>query len=334
MIQLIYRNFTFFSRQKQYAGSILFSRGKTIYDFLKEHIQNDFLQVKELRRTDRGSVILVRHKETKTPYIFREFEGSSEVYRKLLFLACPNLPRIYEAAEKDGHAAVLEEYIEGTIVSYDGICDNDRYSMLSVFPAIPEQQRQLITSRFASKESQEIIAQNMPELEKYAQRLDVVAGNYIHSLYRFFKLNAYRNEFTDIFSEPLDFYSEPLLQDFLQDEEQLREVGNFLFKAERYEEALRVFTLLTSKDQSQASDYQKLGYCHQKLGAYPPAIEAYQTAGLMQPNSWTVRHLATCHRLKGDYSQALSYYRKAAEMQPTNKTVLYQTGICLLELKC
>ena len=69
MIQLIYRNFTFFSRQKQYAGSILFSRGKTIYDFLKEHIQNDFLQVKELRRTDRGSVILVRHKETKTPYM-------------------------------------------------------------------------------------------------------------------------------------------------------------------------------------------------------------------------------------------------------------------------
>lgn len=225
-----------------------------------------------------------------------------------------------------------EEVID-LILRSSGICDNDRYSMLSVFPAIPEQQRQLITSRFASKESQEIIAQNMPELEKYAQRLDVVAGNYIHSLYRFFKLNSYRNEFTDIFSEPLDFYSEPLLQDFLQDEEQLREVGNFLFKAERYEEALRVFTLLTSKDQSQASDYQKLGYCHQKLGAYTPAIEAYQTAGLMQPNSWTIRHLATCHRLKGNYSQALSYYRKAAEMQPTNKTVLYQTGICLLELK-
>lgn len=71
------------------------------------------MQVKELRRTDRGSVILVRHKETKTPYIFREFEGNAEVCRKLLFVACPNLPRIYEAAEKDGRAAVLEEYIEG-----------------------------------------------------------------------------------------------------------------------------------------------------------------------------------------------------------------------------
>ena len=113
MLQWVYKNFTFFSGQKQYAGSILFSREKTIYDFLKEHIQNDFLQIKELRRTDRGSVILVRHKETKTPYIFREFEGSAEVYRKLLFLACPNLPRIYEAAEKDEHAAILEEYIEG-----------------------------------------------------------------------------------------------------------------------------------------------------------------------------------------------------------------------------
>ena len=90
-----------------------FQGAKTIYDFLIASLNTAFLPVKELRRTDRGSVVLVRHKQTKTPYIFREFEGSAEVYRKLLFVDCPYLPRIYEASEKNGRVAVLEEYIEG-----------------------------------------------------------------------------------------------------------------------------------------------------------------------------------------------------------------------------
>ena len=84
-----------------------------IYDFLTEQIQTEFTRVKELRTTERSCIFLVRHNRTNRLYIFRQFEGSAEVYRKLLFLECPNLPRIYEAAEKDGKAAVLEEYIEG-----------------------------------------------------------------------------------------------------------------------------------------------------------------------------------------------------------------------------
>ena len=85
----------------------------TLYDFLLERMQADFIQAKELHRTGRGKVFLMRHRTTKTPYVFREFEGSAEVYRKLIFLETPNLPRIYEAAEKNGRAAVLEEYVEG-----------------------------------------------------------------------------------------------------------------------------------------------------------------------------------------------------------------------------
>ncbi len=84
-----------------------------LYDFLQERILTNFTQAKVFRHTDRGSVFLVRHEITKTPYIFRVFEGSAEVYRKLLYIKCPYLPRIYEAAEKNGQAAVLEEYVEG-----------------------------------------------------------------------------------------------------------------------------------------------------------------------------------------------------------------------------
>lgn len=84
-----------------------------LYDFLQEAILTDYTKAKVLHHTDRGIVSLVRHKTTKKPYVFREFEGDAEVYRKLLFINCPYLPRIFEAAEKNGHAAVLEEYVEG-----------------------------------------------------------------------------------------------------------------------------------------------------------------------------------------------------------------------------
>ncbi|MDD5953852.1 MAG: serine/threonine-protein kinase [Firmicutes bacterium] len=40
------------------------------------------------------------------------------MYRKLLSVSCPNLPKIMEAAEQDGMVAVLEEYIPGDSLAY------------------------------------------------------------------------------------------------------------------------------------------------------------------------------------------------------------------------
>ena len=50
------------------------------------------------------------NRSTGKRYIFRRFTGSAEVYRKLLTVDCPYLPRIEEVAERDGQVAVLEEY--------------------------------------------------------------------------------------------------------------------------------------------------------------------------------------------------------------------------------
>ena len=92
-------------------------RGAPIYDFLIRSIQSEFEPLKVLRQTKRSSIELVRHKQSGKYYVFRRFEGSSEVYRKLLGVTCPYLPEIYEAAENDGSAAVLEEYVEGDTVA-------------------------------------------------------------------------------------------------------------------------------------------------------------------------------------------------------------------------
>ena len=56
---------------------------------------------------------MIRHRASGNRYIFRHFSGSSEVYRKLLTVSCPNLPQIMEVGEKEGKTALLEEYVQG-----------------------------------------------------------------------------------------------------------------------------------------------------------------------------------------------------------------------------
>lgn len=88
-----------------------------IFDFLLTCLNEQYVQIKTLKQSDRGSVVLLRHKQTGTRFIFRRFFGNAQVYRALLNISCPNLPQIVEVAEKDGEVLVLEEYIQGDTLS-------------------------------------------------------------------------------------------------------------------------------------------------------------------------------------------------------------------------
>ena len=84
-----------------------------IYDSLLKAVHDEYDTLRVLKKSARGEVSLVRHRESGTRYIFRHFEGSSEVYQLLLGLSCRNLPQIMEVGEKDGRTALLEEYVQG-----------------------------------------------------------------------------------------------------------------------------------------------------------------------------------------------------------------------------
>ncbi len=84
-----------------------------IYDYVKSYTGKDFESVRTLHSGERGSVMLLKHRTSGQPYVLREYEGSAEVYRQLIGTGCRSLPAVYEAAEKDGRAIVLEEYIRG-----------------------------------------------------------------------------------------------------------------------------------------------------------------------------------------------------------------------------
>lgn len=61
---------------------------------------------------------LLRHRSTGKRYIFRRFAGSDDVYRRLLTVDCPHLPRIEETAARNGQVAVLEEYVQGDTLTF------------------------------------------------------------------------------------------------------------------------------------------------------------------------------------------------------------------------
>lgn len=84
-----------------------------MYETFLHNIETYFQLEKPLKEGQRGTVSLLRHRKTGQRYVFRRFQGSAEVYRKLLTVDCPHLPRIEEAVEQGGEAAVLEEYIQG-----------------------------------------------------------------------------------------------------------------------------------------------------------------------------------------------------------------------------
>lgn len=84
-----------------------------MYDEFLRLIGETFDEEKELKRTPTSCVRRLRHKKSGRRYIFRLYQGSGEVYRKLLGISCPNLPKVLETAEKDGKVAVLEEYVNG-----------------------------------------------------------------------------------------------------------------------------------------------------------------------------------------------------------------------------
>ena len=85
---------------------------------LENLIQRDYLPERELKNGERGTVFLLREKNTGRRYVLHHFRGSAEVYERLRDVECPYLPRVEAVAERDGRVLVLEEYIQGDTLAF------------------------------------------------------------------------------------------------------------------------------------------------------------------------------------------------------------------------
>ncbi len=89
---------------------------------------------REIKKTDRSRVCIVRNKETAERYIYRSFTGTGEVYRRMLGIDCPYLPKIHDVKEENGTVLVLEEYIQGDTLAF----------LLEGSPLTPNHAKQII----------------------------------------------------------------------------------------------------------------------------------------------------------------------------------------------
>lgn len=72
-------------------------------------------EVREIKKSDKSTVHLVRDKEHNQNYIRKILKGQHEVYRVLQSCPHPFLPEIYEVTVSECDTTVIEEYIEGKL---------------------------------------------------------------------------------------------------------------------------------------------------------------------------------------------------------------------------
>lgn len=212
-------------------------------------------------------------------------------------------------------------------------CNSDKYSFCFTLSQISKEQREMMLGQVPTQEQMDFIKENSPlSMGQRSESAKTISNQYIQDLYRFYKLGQRRLEFRNIFQERITLYNLPLLKQVADNAEFLRPIAEFLFRKERYIEALEIYRLLTEKGQADAYIYQKIGFCLQKEKHYEEAIDAYQKADMLIPDHvWTLRHLATCHRLLKHASTAAEYYQKVEKIQPDNHSVLFYIGSSLAE---
>ena len=240
------------------------------------------------------------------------------------------------------HSGIIREFglkptgdnaILSLILQSGFFCNSDKYSLCFTMAHIPQAQRNMMLSQMTSQDLNELMDESKSSgLRQYAQRPDVISNQYIHDLYRFFKLSQRRHEFRDIFKEEIALHRIPALKDILRKPELLVTIADFHFRKEHPAEALGIYQEVIDMNYADADIFQKTGYCLQKEKRYKEAISAYRKADVLKPDHiWTIRHLATCYRQLRDFASALEYYRKVEAMQPENRNVTFFIGSCLPE---
>ena len=214
-------------------------------------------------------------------------------------------------------------------------CDSDKYSLCFTITHIPQMQRDAMISQLSEQQLGEMMdEQKSHSMKKFSEQPVTVSNQYLHNLYRFFRLYPRRHEFRDVFKESIRLNEYAILTPVLHKPEYLQNLAEYYFRKERYPEAATTYRSILELTGGTAEIYQKVGYCLQKEKKYEEAINAYLKSDMIKSDSiWTIRHLAACYRLNRSFEKALAYYYKMEEVQPENKNTTFNIGSCLAELE-
>ncbi|HSH19213.1 MAG TPA: hypothetical protein VLA03_02095 [Draconibacterium sp.] len=214
------------------------------------------------------------------------------------------------------------------------LCNSDKYSFCFSIQNLPKENREFMAQGMNAEMSQFKEMQKDEELTDPGKKAGYVSNQYIQDLYRFYKIHPRRNDFEDIFKWRFDFHNKITLGNILnEDEKVLRNIGEYYFKKNYFEEAAEIFELLLQGEKN-GELYQKTGFCYQKLGYYEKALEAYQKAELFGLNQlWNLKKIALCYRNLKQPKKALEYYLEAEKLNDQDLNIQLNIGHCQLELE-
>jgi tetratricopeptide (TPR) repeat protein len=241
----------------------------------------------------------------------------------------PDLKEIYDAKSENFDPDLFIEGLKKTPF----LCNSDKYSFIFNLRFLPEEQKKMLSTAFLMEMEG---MQDMLDDEKLSSGnfiTKTVFIQYIQDLYRFFKISPFKNEFEDVFEGKLDLYRSAFFNQIIEDDSITRNIAEYLFEKDHFEEALDIFEILLAKQPNDRELLEKAGYCNQKLGNPGKAIQFYQQIGLSgELNLWTLKNLGICYRKTGEFREALEVYEKASALQPENQTFESLIGFCHLKL--
>lgn len=232
--------------------------------------------------------------------------------------------QVPEVAVLFDNEKISDKSLINLLLDSSTFCNSDKYSFCLTVNSIPLAQRQALSMQL--DEQNEFMQQNMKEEKK----ANDISRQYIHDLYRFFKISLFRQEHDDIFTDRMSLWENPFLRPLILTDEYRKPIADYLFAKGYVDEAAVLYAELTKISPDDAEVWQKLGFCYQKEKKYEKAIEAYKQADLLKPDHrWTLKHLAQCYKRTQHYDEALSYFRRIEQMQPEDLNLLMQIGQCL-----
>ena len=257
-------------------------------------------------------------------------------FRKISHWFYPFDPQYPDIAQLSINSNGQQTSILSLLMNSDVFCNSDKYSFSFTLMQMPDIQKQYMQQQLNEQQGvSEEMKERIKELASHKIRGEFVSRQYIHDLYRFFKLWLKRHEMHDIFEDTLDLWNKKTLSQALMHKDYINKLADYLFTHDDLTEAGILYDKsIELYNRENAELWQKTGFIYQKIGSYERAIDYYLQSDLLAPdNAWNNRHLAQCYRKEGNYEKALEYYNKVEQAQPDNLNLALQTGQCLMALE-
>jgi tetratricopeptide (TPR) repeat protein len=242
----------------------------------------------------------------------------------------PDLREIYDSRSENFDPDLFVDGLKNTPF----LCNSDKYSFIFNLKFLPEQQKNMLSKAFLMEMEG---LQDLLEDEKLGSgdfTARTVYIQYIQDLYRFFKISPFKNEFEDVFDGKLALYRTYFFSEIIEDDSIIRNIAEYHFEKEHYDEALDIFSLMLETLPGDRELLEKAGYCSQKEGNFRQAIHHYNRISLSgDHNLWALKNLGICYRKIDDYGSALEVYEKAAALQTEDDTIESLIGYCHLKLE-